>query len=110
YLDTIDTRLDTVTPYDHALFDQHLALGLSYQAAGDHEKALEAFEHAEYLSRIDKGLFAPEQFPLNEHMIDSYLAQGDLRHASERRQYLFRITRLYYGEDSLELVPSLATL
>jgi tetratricopeptide (TPR) repeat protein len=110
YLDNLDSTQSETSPYDRELFEQYLSLGLSYQQLGDHEQALAALEKAEYLSRINSGLHAPEQFTIIERMIASYVAEGRMSEADQRRQYLYYLNSQQYGEDSLEVVPALTAL
>jgi len=110
YLDAIARTQQEASPFDQLLFEPYLALGLGYQQLGDHEQAIAAFEKAEYISRINNGLFAPEQFPIIERMITSYAARGDLGAADQRRRYLYYLASQQYGEESVEVVPSLVSL
>jgi tetratricopeptide (TPR) repeat protein len=107
YLEVITETRAEMGPYDTELFQQYLDLGLAYQDQGQHEEAIEAFESAEYISRINNGLYSPDQFPVIERMIDSYIATGDLMTANARQQYLLYLNSQHYGTDSLEVVPAL---
>lgn len=97
-------------PFTPNLLEPYLAVGRIYQQLDDHEAALEALGKAEYISRINEGLYAPQQFEIVEAMIDSHLATGDLQQANQRQQYLLFIQQEYYGEESLQVVPALETL
>jgi len=110
YLRQIARTEQQFSPFDSILFEQYLGLGLSYQLQGDHENAITAFEKAEYISRINNGLYAPDQFPIIERMIDSYLATGNVAAANSRQQYLLYVNTQHYGENSLEVVPVLNAL
>jgi tetratricopeptide (TPR) repeat protein len=110
YQDSLDSTQNETSPYDQSLLEQYLSLGLSYQQLGDHEEALAALEKAEYISRINNGLHAPEQYRIIERMIASYVAEGRMSEADDKRQYLYYLSSQQYGEDSLEVVPSLTAL
>jgi len=97
-------------PFTPNLLEPFLAVGRIYQQLDDHEAALEALGKAEYISRINEGLYAPQQFEIVKAMIDSHLATGDLQQANQRQQYLLFIQQEYYGEESLQVVPALETL
>src|SRR5690606_35754368 len=107
YLQSIaDTELEG-GPFAPELLEQYLALGESHQALADHEAALAAFEKAEYISRINNGLHAPEQFAIVENMIESHLARDELQEAGNKQRYLLMLHEEQYGATSLELVPAL---
>lgn len=94
-------------PFAPELREQYLALGETHQQQQDHEAALEAFEKAEYISRINNGLYSPDQVAIVENMIESHLARGELDEAAERQRYLLMLHEQQYGANSLELVPAL---
>jgi len=97
-------------PFAAGQLESFLQLGQLYQQLGDHEAALEALGKAEYISRINSGLFAPEQIVIVEAMVRSYFATGALAQANEKQQYLVFIQQQFFGEDSLEVVPALKNL
>jgi tetratricopeptide (TPR) repeat protein len=107
YLNEITETSTALGPYDTGLFQQYLDLGLAYQDQGQHEEAIEAFESAEYISRINNGLYSPDKFPVIERMIESYIATGDLQTANAKQQYLLYLNSQHFGDDSLEVVPAL---
>lgn len=110
YLRSIaDIELDG-GPFAPDLLEQYLALGETHQQQQDHEAALEAFEKADYISRINNGLYSPDQFAIVENMIESHLARGELDEASDRQRYLLLLHEQQYGANSLELVPALANI
>jgi tetratricopeptide (TPR) repeat protein len=110
YLEAIAAEELDNGPFAPELLQQFMALAETYQQQGQHEEALEAFGKAEYISRINNGLYAPEQFGIVENMIESHLAAGDLVAANSRQQYLLFLQQQVYGEDSMEVVPALAEL
>jgi tetratricopeptide (TPR) repeat protein len=97
-------------PFAPELMEQYFALGEVYQRQGEHDEALTAFEKADYVSRINNGLYTPQQFAIVENMIASHLAQGEIAEAQQKQQYLFFLNRQYYGDKSLQIVPALETL
>lgn len=110
YLQSIaDIELDG-GPFAPDLMEQYLALGETHQQQQDHEAALVAFEKADYISRINNGLYSPDQFAIVENMIESHLARGELDEASDRQRYLLLLHEQQYGANSLELVPALGNI
>lgn len=114
---TVDDYLESIAateladgPYAPALLEQYLALGESYQQRNDHEAALAAFDKADYISRINNGLYSPQQFAIVENMIESHVARDELTEASSKERYLLSLHEQEYGLNSLELVPALANV
>lgn len=101
---------DVDTPYSPVLIEQLLGLSAAQQQLGDHEDALATLERAEFLSRVNNGLYAPEQFAVVELMVENLIASGDMQQAMEKQQYLLYLQQQYYGNDSKELAPGLERL
>ena len=97
-------------PFATDLYETLLALGNQYQQLNDHESAIEVFERAEYVSRINHGLFHPEQVASIEGLIESYVAIGDLRNANAKQRYLIYLSEQYFGENNLNAIPSIISL
>jgi tetratricopeptide (TPR) repeat protein len=108
YLQSIAATELADGPFARGLLEQYLALGESYQQSDDHEAALAAFEKADYISRINNGLYSPDQFVIVENMIESYLARDEISEAASKERYLLSLQEQQYGLDSLSLVPALA--
>ncbi len=114
---SIDLYLKNITateadegPFAPALLEQYLSLGKAYQQKVQHEEAIEVLEKAEYISRINSGLFAADQFVIIENLIASYLATGEQQKAAEKHHYLLFLNQQNFGEDSLQAVPVLQKL
>lgn len=110
YNDRIAAHIEGSGPFDMGLIQEYAALGELYQQLGQHERAIEAFEEAEYVARINEGLTAPQAFDSIESAVESYIAMGDLPAANEKLQFLLYLNREHYGSNSLELVPLLAAM
>jgi len=110
YQGNIDRLIAEHGSYTQKLFQDYFALGQSYQALNLHEKAIEAFTDANYISRINNGLATEATFELIRAEIDSHLALGDFSSANTRQQYLYYLGREVHGDDSLELVEVLSYL
>ncbi|MDT8397509.1 MAG: tetratricopeptide repeat protein [Pseudomonadales bacterium] len=108
--DAIDTHILEDGPYASSLFEDLLALGQLYQHQNDHEQAIAAFERAEFIIRINEGLFSLEQTESIEAMIDSLLAVGDLRQTDQKREYLTYLYERRYGREDLRTVPEFISL
>jgi hypothetical protein len=66
-------------------------LGKAQMATQDYMQAVETFDRAIHLTRINSGLFAPEQVPLVYLQADAYVAMSDLRNAQQREEYAFQV-------------------
>jgi tetratricopeptide (TPR) repeat protein len=110
YLDSIAATEAGSGPFAPVLLEQYMSLGKAYQQNEQHLEAIEVFEKAEYISRINSGLFTAEQFVIVENLIASYLATGEQRKAMEKQQYLLYLSRQNFGDDSLQAVPVLHKL
>ena len=110
YNERIAQHIEESGPFDMALIQEFSALGELYQQLGQHERAIEAFEEAEYIARINEGLTAPQAFDSIEAAVESYIAMGDLTAANEKLQFLLYLNREHYGSNSLELVPLLSAM
>lgn len=97
-------------PFSQDLYETLLDLGTQYQQLGDHEAAIEIFERAEHISRINNGLFHPEQFASIEKMIESYLAIGDVITANQKQRYLVYLSQEHFGARDINTLPSLLDL
>jgi len=97
-------------PFATDLYETLLDLGNQYQQLNHHESAIEIFERAEYVSRINHGLFHPEQVASIEGLIESYMAIGDLKNANAKQRYLIYLSEQYFGENNLNDIPSIISL
>ena len=68
-----------------------LSLGITLQAQGRHEEAVDLFKRGVHLARINDGLYSAQQIPLLQGQIKSHIAQGDYSAADERQQYMYRV-------------------
>ena len=66
-------------------------LGKAQMATQDYMQAVETFDRAIHLKRVNSGLFAPEQVPLVYLQADAYVAMSDLRNAQQREEYAFQV-------------------
>jgi len=97
-------------PFSESLFQTLIDLGSQFQLLDRHEEALAMFERAEYISRINQGLFHPDQKISTEKMINSYLAMGETGKAMEKQRYLLYINQQYYGKTDTSMLPTLLNI
>tara|TARA_R110000772_G_scaffold205237_5_gene315498 strand:- start:2087 stop:3592 length:1506 start_codon:yes stop_codon:yes gene_type:complete len=97
--------------YSFELVEKLSALGDIYQQLGDHAQAITSYESAQYMLRINSGLFSLQQRPLVEKIIASHIATGNTQEARYLQEYLFLLYQKNYSladpeylSASLELV------
>ena len=110
YEEQLDAIEGDAGPFATDLYETLLDLGNQYQQLGDHESAIETFDRAEYVSRINHGLFHPEQVASIEGLIESYIAIGDVGSANAKQRYLIYLSEQYFGENNLNALPSIIEL
>ena len=76
----------------------------------DYLAAIEAYDQALQIQRINMGLHNLEQVPLVERMIDSYIAMGEWGQADAYQEYLYYIQQKSHGNDSPQLISALGRL
>lgn len=96
--------------WDVSLIEQLNTLGELQQRQGDHISAIETFDRAVHISRINNGLHTMEQIPAVEKKIESYLAMGNWEQADLYYNYMFYIQQKTYGNSDPRLIPMLGRL
>lgn len=96
--------------WDMALVEELVSLGSLQQQQGYHLEAVETFNRAVHINRINSGLHSLEQVPAVEQMIDSYLAMGLWEEADLYYNYLFYVQHKAYGSEDPRLIPILDSL
>ncbi len=104
YVEQIEVQESRGGAYESDMVQTLQALGLAYKSRGDYPAAIDAFKRAMHLTRINNGLFAPEQVPLLRGIIDSRLSAGMFKLADEGQEYLYRVQR--YNSNG-EMSPAL---
>ena len=96
-------RLQTSSgPYEGApeRLDALTTLGSLLQEQGDHEEAINHYEQAMQLVRVNEGLFSERQLPMQAAIIDSHLALGDYDKADDMQASRLHLLRQNYPENS----------
>ncbi len=83
--------------YDFRLSELYLSLGNTHQQLGEYQLAIDAYNEALQLSRINDGLFTEDQLPIVEVLVESYLNLGDIASANLNQEYLLYIKQKIYG-------------
>lgn len=96
--------------WDESLIEQLNTLGELQQQQGDHVSAIETFDRAVHISRINNGLHTMEQIPAVEQKIESYLATANWEQADLYYNYMFYVQQKTYGSSDPRLIPMLGRL
>lgn len=104
-----DTELEGGA-WDQGLIEELSSLGILQQQQGNHAEAIEIFDRAIHVNRINSGLYTLEQIPAVEKMIDSHLALGNWEEADTYYDYLFYIQQRAYGPHDPRMIPVLDRL
>jgi len=91
FRNAIATTESTYGAYAPALSEQLLSLGLTLQAQGRHDEAVDLFKRGVHLVRVNDGLYSAQQIPLLQGQIKSHIAQRNYSAADERQQYMYRV-------------------
>ena len=110
YQQSLSRAEEETGPFSTSLVQILMDLGSQYQLMNDHESAIEVFQRAEYISRINNGLYHPDQFESIRKLIESYMATGDVASANEKQRYLVFLSEEHYGALAAESTPSLVNL
>ncbi len=94
-------------PYEYGLGQEFVSLGMIHQSRNEHQLALNNFDKALHINRVNLGLFNLAQEEVIEKQIESYIALGDLEAADHQQEYLFLLKRRAYGGESIDLLPAL---
>jgi tetratricopeptide (TPR) repeat protein len=88
--------------YGGSLSESVLGLARILQSRGRHDEAVPLYKRALHLTRINEGLYCPQQIPLLQGEIASHKAMQSYAQADDRQNYLYRVqTRSMGSSDAL---------
>ncbi|MEX1031992.1 MAG: tetratricopeptide repeat protein [Cellvibrionaceae bacterium] len=87
------------------LAEQLGGLGRTYQLRGHHRDAIEIFERAIHISRVNNGLYDLSQVPIVEDMLESLMARGLWEEVHQSHQYLYWLHKRNYGAQDPRMLP-----
>ena len=97
-------------PHAAGLVEARSSLGMLYQQAGDHGKAIAVLRDALLSMRVNEGLHSMSQVAILEAIIDSQVALGARDALRRDYEYLFWLYQRNYGERNAGLVPVIKKL
>jgi tetratricopeptide (TPR) repeat protein len=77
--------------YAQALIEPLKLLGNAQMATQEYQEAIETFDKAVHLTRVNFGLFTPKQAQMVYKQADAYAALNDYSNAQQREEYAFSI-------------------
>ena len=92
-------------PHAEPLVEARSSLGMLYQQAGDHGRAITVLRDALQSVRVNEGLHSMSQLAILEAIIDSQVALGARDELRRNYEYLFWLYQRNYGDHSAGLVP-----
>ena len=84
-----------------------VGLGATYQAMDQHPQAITAFQEARTINRRVHGLLNEDQIDILDHIARSLVSMDLYEDAEEQKMTALRIMERAYGEQSLEILPTL---
>lgn len=87
------------------LAEQLSGLGETYQVRGQHRDAIEIFDRAIHISRINNGLYDLNQVPIIDRLLESLKARGLWEEVHKRHQYLYWLHKRNFGADDPRMLP-----
>ncbi len=88
--------------YGASLSESVLGLAQILQSQGRHDEAIKLYKRGQHLTRINEGLYCPQQIPLLQGEIASHKALQRYDQVDERQNYLYRVqTRALGSSDAL---------
>ena len=107
YQDSINNiQLRTNDPYNYELLEEFTSLGDAYKSLGEHETAINNYDSAIQITKIQGGLFNLDQLPLLVKIIQSYLALGDIDNATLWHEYSHYLHLENYDAADPEMVKA----
>lgn len=86
------------------LSENLIDLGRTYRKLGRNDKAIEAFNRALQITRVNLGPETPRQLPILELMIDTNKAAADWEALEDNYEFFYWINRRLYADDDARLL------
>lgn len=96
--------------WDGEMVDELIAIGNLQQQQGNHTEAIETFDRAIHVTRINSGLHTLNQIPAVERRIESHIALRDWEQADLYYNYLYYVQSKAYGPEDPRIIPVLDSL
>src|SRR5690606_3285997 len=87
-INALETQQGSFSP---ALTQELLGLAAVHTTAGAQDEALQLYERALHIIRVNNGLYSPEQKQIVSRIIAAHLSRGDMLAAHRQQEYLFHL-------------------
>lgn len=105
YLHNIKDLQKTHGAFYDQIGENFIGLGLAYRNLGQYKEAVQAFNQALHINRINHGLYSASQLPIMEMIIQTNTALSDWQTLDQNYNYLYWVNRRLYGDDDPRLLP-----
>jgi tetratricopeptide (TPR) repeat protein len=110
-IDWLEQRIDQVQNESHR-FDPRLVrpltlLGDAHAGRGEYGRALELYQRALHLNRVNAGLNSPEQVEIVYREANVFKALGDFQRANDREEYAYHVLTRAHDPMDEALLPGL---
>ncbi|NNE37969.1 MAG: hypothetical protein HKN08_06655 [Gammaproteobacteria bacterium] len=106
YLDRILELEAESGAYNNALVEQLSSLGLAYNNLGNHTYALDVFNRALHINRVNEGLHNINQLPILDQIIKTNTALNDYDALNKNHGYMVWVYGRNYDGDDLKLAEA----
>ncbi len=98
------------TKYDPGLIKPLLLQGDASRLMGNYVEAIQSYERAKHVSRLNFGLISLDQIKVVEREAKTYRELGQIARANSSYEYIFTIYTENYDAGSAELLPAVFAL
>lgn len=110
YLRNIKRLQKTHGAFYDQIGENLIGLGLLYRNLGQNKQAVQAFNQALHINRINHGLYGASQLPIMELIIQTNTALSDWQALDQNFYYLYWVDRRLYGDNDPRLLPVIERL
>ncbi len=106
YRAAISNSIDAGNQYSQTLSEQYEALGILLYQEGSFEEAVEAFDKAIHIKKVNLGLFNLDQSRLVDYLIRTQIALGNFVSVDNHKHYLYYLHEKNLAEDDPRLLTA----
>lgn len=96
--------------YHKYLVEPLVLIGDAHFGLGQAPAALQAYDRAIQIERMQTGFLSIEQQPIVRKAANAHMLNGDFRSANRMQEKAYELARSHYGEGNLELLPDTVEL